>query len=275
MKKNLIFFILTALSCHTEKKPGQKFPLDDTATGWATYEGRVPLGDRRNLYLEVSMLPSTLMGEGYFRLSESLEEGDLKVILSEAKGQYTTLYDGDSDDLIIHFHNSAQATGVKRSYLSTTRSTYLTDANMKVIREEFFRKTDLILKTEGKNKLVVLDERLNPLTLDSPYNLVKRISTLFTAEGYFRHSGDTAIFLEMNTGEKWAVSKLGAYEQATRQYHQLVKGKWEVTYLKAVGYCVSQFDASKKENNALVLKTILQMTSSPTITEEYQRLSEQ
>jgi hypothetical protein len=274
MKKILTFFILTALSCHTEKKPAEKFPSDDTRTGWTTYEGRVPLSETRNLYLEVSMLPSALLGEGDFRLLEFLEDANLQVILSETHGQYTTIYDGDSNDLIIHFHNSAQAKGIRRSYISTASPTYFTDADVKVIREESFRNTDLVLKTQGKNKLVVLDARLKPVTLEAQYNLLKRTSKLFTVEGYFRHSGDTADFLEMNTGEKWAISKLGAYEQATRQYHQLVKEKWEVTYLKAVGYSVSHVGSVEKETDALVLKTILQMTSSPSLTEEYRRRSQ-
>ena len=143
-----------------------------------------------------------------------------------------------------------------------------------MIREEVFRDSDLTVKLKGKNTLVVLDESLQPVTIDPVFNLHRRTSKLFTVEGYFRHNGDTADFLEMNTKESWAVSKLGDYRHAIRQYHQLTSEKFEVTYLKGVAYTIRQTNRQGNAVDALVLKNILQMTSAPELTSEYHELTQ-
>lgn len=197
--------ILTFFSCNTGEKIPGTFPISEGGDDhWIVYEGRVPLDEKKNLYMEVSMLPSDLTGEGYFQLSESLEKDHTYTPVSEFRGKYATIYGEGPEELIVHLHNSAQAEGLKRTYLSNTGyKTYFSDADIQVIKEEFFRKTDLTLLSPGKNKLIVLDQNLKPLTLDPQYNLTKRTSKLFTVEGYFRHKGDTADFFEMNkyTGE--------------------------------------------------------------------------
>ena len=91
---------------------------------------------------------------------------------------------------------------------------------------------------------------------------------MFTVEGYFRPRGDTADFLEMNTKEVWALSKLGAYNLASRQYYALTTGKYDLVYLKAIGYTVRHTNRAGQQVEALVLKRIIQMSSSPTLQAE-------
>ena len=271
MKKFAPVLIFFAFCCSTERKPAEKNPFPETGSpGWMVYEGRVPLEETRFLYIEVSLLPGDIIGEGNYSLTESLQDENGETPISAFKGVYSTLHGEGADDLIIHLHTSSQKEGVKRTYLVKTGfKEYQSKSDIKRIREEIFRKTDLTLKPGSKNKLIVLDQHLKPVSDESHFNLTKRASRLFTLEGYFRHNGDTAEFLEMNTKERWAVSKLGRYTQATRQYHKLIKNKFEVTYLKAVAYSIHHTNKKGKETEALVFKQILQMTSSQGIAEEY------
>lgn len=124
-----------------------------------------------------------------------------------------------------------------------------------------FRKTDLTLQSYGNNKLLILDNDSNPVTTDAEYNLTRRRSTLFTVEGYFVYQDDRANFFETNTKENFTVSKLGAFYDACRQYHQLTEKKSEPIYLKAVGFLISDPNADGDETESLVLKRIVQTSS--------------
>ena len=273
MKKFAPLLIFLAFCCGTERNPTEKNPFPETSTGttgWMIYEGRVPLEETRFLYIEVSLLPAGIIGEGNYSLRETLQDENGETAISAFNGVYSTLHGEGADDLIIHLHTSSQQEGVKRTYLVKTGfKEYQSKSDIRRIREEIFRKTDLTLKPESKNKLIVLDQHLKPVSDESHFNLIKRASPLFTLEGYFRHNGDTAEFLEMNTKARWAVSKLGRYTEATRQYHKLIKNKFELTYLKAVGYSIDHRNKKGEETQALVFKKILQMSSSPSISEEY------
>jgi hypothetical protein len=270
MKKFAPVLIFLAFCCNPEKNPADKNPVPETGnTGWMIYEGRVPLDETRSLFMELSLLPGAVAGEGKYSLAESLLDNNDETPISSFTGVYSTLYGNGPEELIIHLHSSSQAEGVKRTYLINTGfKEYFSKSDIKRIREGIFRNTDLTLRPEGKNKLIVLDQELIPLSRESHFNLAKRASGLFTLEGYFRHNGDTADFLEMNTKQKWAVSKLGQYTQATRQYHKLEKDKFEFTYLKAVGFSIQHTNRKGKETEALVFKRILEMTSSPAIAGE-------
>jgi hypothetical protein len=275
MKKMIYLILIGIFCCQTEKKPEEKSPVfAGENNAWDVYEGRVPLNEKINLYIELSMLPSDQTGEGYFRLNEFTEADYNFTPSSTFKGKYSTLYGDGRQEVIIQFHNSAMAKGLKRTYVVHGFKGNITDTHLRMIREEPFRVSDLVVKIQAKNKLVVLDQSLQPVTTDPLHNLTRRSSRLFTVEGYFRHTGDTADFLEMNTKEKWAVSKLGQYHQAIGQYHKLVKDKFEVTYLKAIGYSVQHTDKRGRDIEALAFKKILQMTSSPGLTEEYNLLDQ-
>jgi hypothetical protein len=257
-----------------ERNPGETtLEITGGYTDWTMYEGRIPLNENDHLYLEISMLPGDRMGEGSYRLAEFLEKENTYTPVSKFDGKYSTLYGDSPEERIIQFINSAQPEGVIRTYHTRASSGSITQSPLKMIREESFRNTDLAVKIERKNALIVLDQNLKALSPDPAHHLTKRTSKLFTVEGYFRHNGDTADFFEMNTREQWAVSKLGNYHQATRQYHKLARKKFEVTYIKATGYSVRHVTRDGKEIDALVFKRVLQMTSSPTITDEYNLLT--
>jgi hypothetical protein len=274
MKKIIYFILIGIFSCEHERTRDRVSPADTPEdNAWQVYEGRVPLNEKTNLYLEVSMLPSEHRGEGSFVLHEFLEEEGARTPQSSFKGNYSTLYGETPEAQVIQFHHSAQEEGVKRTYLSPGFQGEFANSQIKMIREEVFRKTDLTVKIQGKNHLLVLDENLKVISTDPAFTLTKRTSKLFTVEGYFRHNGDTADFLEMNTKERWAVTKLGNYDQAISQYHRLASDKFEVTYLKGIGYSVRHINKDGREVEALVLKQILQMTSAPALTEEYNQLS--
>ena len=258
------FVLIGSMSCQKTKPCAETFPIEDSgARRWSVYEGKVPLNEETYLQIEVSMLPSEVLGEGAFRLTESLQVEDARQIVTKAEGRYSTIYGDGPENLIVHLHNSAHPTGFSRTYLSRRGGTN-SNSPGKVLKEELFRQTELTLKSHGRNKLLVLDQHLEPVALDAEYNLFKRTSVLFTVEGYFRHNGDTADFFEINTQEKWPIAKLASYENACKEYHKLVKEKHEVTYMKATAYAINQFDQPEEEAvDALVFKKILQMTTTP------------
>jgi hypothetical protein len=248
----LLFFCCDApVKKSNEPFPLQPEPLDN---GWIVYEGRVPLDEKRNLYLEVFMRPGSDTGEGDYQLTETIEEENFSSGLSPFRGKYSTFYGTGQEDLIVRFHNSVQMEDIKRTYY---------DPVSKKIKERSLRKTDLTLLRRGEHGLVMLYQNAEPVSLEPRYMLVKRTSRLFTVEGYFEHAGDSSVFFEMNTHVKWPVSKLGAYDLAISQYHQLAREKSEGIYLKGVGYAVSQAGRAGKPVDALVLKKVIQMTSSP------------
>lgn len=253
-----LFFLLVYLgSCDAPpEKSTEPFPLqtDFTEQGWIVYEGRIPLDEKRNLYLEVLMRPGNEAGTGDYRLTETIEDENSNDRLPAFSGKYSTFHGAIPEDLVVRLHNSAQLEEVKRVYY---------DPVAKKIKERSLRKTDLTLQRRGDDALIMLYQNAEPVSLESRYLLTKRTSRLFTVEGYFEHAGDSSLFLEMNTQERWPVSKLGAYNLAISQYHLLAREKSEGIYLKGIAYSVHQADREGKPVDALVLKKVIQMTSSP------------
>jgi hypothetical protein len=250
----LLFFFF--FSCDTHKRSKEQFPLqpEPLDRGWIVYEGRIPLDDKRNLYLEVFMQPGNEAGEGTYRLTEAIEEENSGNTLPTLQGKYSTFYGTGQEDLVVHFHNSARIEDIKRTYY---------DPLSKTIKERSLRIADLTFQRRGEHTLVMLYQDSEPVSLESQHNLVKRTSRLFTVEGYFEHAGDSSAFFEMNTQEKWPVSKLGAYDLAISQYHLLAQEKSEGIYLKGIAFSVIRFGREGKPVDALVFKKIIQMTSSP------------
>ncbi len=200
------------LSCQNEKKADDRFPFPaGEDNGWVVYEGRVPLNEKAFLYQEVSMFPINLTGEGFYELAEYIEENDGYTPVSSFRGKYATFYGREPEERLVEFYNSIHPEGFRRTYPGhSTLKDNRTATHLQMVGEEIFRKTDLTLKIQGKNKLIILDQRLEAVTLEPEYNLAKRTSRLFTIEGYFRHTGDTADFFEMNTKERWRCPRLAA-----------------------------------------------------------------
>ena len=264
MKKILYFILIATFSC---EKSGNtpavsSFPPEEN-TSWFAYEGRVPLDDKRHLYVELSISEVGQSGEGSFRLEEFVEEDNKRSPVASFTGSYLSLFGSNPEERMLQLHNTGHPKPLKRKYLTRGSKGNLTGSNIRMIREEPFRGTDLALSIEGNNKLIVLNTDLQPLSLEREHNLVKRTSRIFTIEGYFRHNGDSADFYELNTADTWAVTKFGDYQTAIRQYYQLTQGKFQVTYMKAIGFSISHIDKQSREIEALVIKKVLQMTSTP------------
>jgi len=265
MKPWLYFILLTMLACENRTKaPVGSFISPEENTQWITYEGRIPLTDEVNLYMELSIQPADQSGEGKYELSERLETDNSLGEPTSFEGKYSTLQGNTPDEVLFQLLNSARENGFDRTYITRGFQGSITDSHLRVRRTEPFRVTNLTVKTSGSNKLLVLDDQLNLIEQGNEYNLVRRASRLFTLEGYFRHNGDSADFREINTGERWPVSKYGDYRKAIRQYHQLTQTKFQVTYLKAVGFSIRHVDRSGHEVDALVIKKVLQMTTTTT-----------
>ena len=261
--KNVIYcFLVVMVSCENRGKIGEEFPdaIEDRES-WISYEGRVPLSENSSLYIEVSMRPSNSTGEGTYRLKEFVEGEHAASEPSSFTGNYSTLIGETPEDRIVQFHNSARSEGIKRTYKAPGFVGNITDSHLSMIHEEPFRTTDLTVKAQGKNKLIVLDDALQVVSSEPEDNLVRRTSRLFTVEGQFRHNGFSADFREINTGETWVVSKYGDYSTAIRQNHQLTTRKFEFTYMKAIGFSIRDTVSKGKERDALVIRKVIQMTT--------------
>lgn len=256
MKSSLFYFFIFSLliSCNLQTKSEEDFP-GEAEKGLFVYEGKIPLTETTSLYQVISLKPGRDPGEGYYTLDEFVEEDGGQRQVGSFKGNYSTFYDdGNENDIEIHFHNSSQLTGVARIYPI---------ANGTRIREEQFRKKDLILRRRSDDLLTVLDYDHQPVSSDLRHNLSRRASPVFTVEGKFAHVGDSAVFYEVNTERTWPVSKMGVYDQAIRQYHQLANEKNEGIYLKATGYSINWKNGKHRSEEALVLRKVISMSSSP------------
>ena len=262
---NLLYFaLISAFACENSANTRGELsfsPRENTL--WFVYEGRVPVDEERHLYLELSLSEATQSGDGSFHLEEFLEERHNRLPVASFDGSYSTLFGANAEERLLQFHNTGHSKPLTRKYLIQGFKGNLTDSNIRMIREEPFRGTDLAVRMEGNDKLIVLNKDLQPVSLDREHNLVRRTSRIFTIEGYFRHNGDSADFHELNTEETWGVTKLGDYQTAIRQYHQLTERKFEVTYMKGIGFSISHTDKLGRPMEALVIKRVLQMTSTP------------
>jgi hypothetical protein len=264
----MCLLLMVISSCGNRDRATEEFTISTEENNIRiSYEGRVPLDDSSHLYIELTMWPAIEPGEGRYELAEFVETGNTFRQPLSFYGRYSTLYGDTPEGRVVQFRNSATNDGYQRTYVAPGFQGSITDSRLRMIRTEPFRTTDLTVRISPEKKLIVLDDQLRPVSLEREFNLVRRNSKLFTLEGYFRHNGDSADFLEMNTGETWPVTKYGDYRKAIRQYHQLTTKKFEMTYLKAVGFSTSHTNKQGREIEALVIKKVLQMTASPTLQE--------
>ena len=240
------------VSCSGKQKYDEQFPKEQISD-WQTYEGRIPLSEKSSLYQILALRPTSNAGDGEYKLEEFVEEEGSQRPVSSFAGAYSTYYSGDDQTVVeIHLHNSSQLTGVTRAYRID---------NGKRIREEQFRRKDLMLMRKNDNTLIVLNYDHEPITKELSFNLSRRVSNVFTIEGKFAHVGDSSVFYEMNTEEVLPVAKLGAYDQAIRQYHQLANEKNEGVYLKGTAFLVN-WPGRKGETHAVVFKRIISMSNA-------------
>src|SRR4051812_36598914 len=87
-------------ACNGGKPAEEEFPVEE-ASNWITYEGRIPMNDQENLYLEISM-QSSGAGEGSYFLKEWLERQTGTEQVGSFHGEYSTFSTPDGN-IEIHF----------------------------------------------------------------------------------------------------------------------------------------------------------------------------
>ena len=249
-----LLFILILCTCCSRKENTDAIVQPSAARGWIAYEGKIPLDETRNLIVELALLASDNPSEGSYRLVERLEHENLLEDVSNLEGSFSVY--NDNDRVVIQLLNSGLSDPVKRTFYSKN------ERGKVAYQEENLRAEDLSLVYLDDDMLSVLASFSEPVSRDPNHYIYKRSSDVFTIEGYFRHTGDSADFYEMNTERSWAISKNGAYGSAIKQYHQLAEEKFEPVYLKGTGFSIQRHDKKGKKVQALVIKRLLQMSSA-------------
>jgi hypothetical protein len=255
MKKRICLFLLIA-SCSPKREELRFYPDSRSASTESIYEGRLPLDEKRVLVIELNLLPYANSAEGQYKLQETIEDWTSSYPLPARSGTYSSYQ--DEERILVRLHNSALGDGVIRTYYAKNEKGDIR------FREENLRGVDLNLLRLDDETFSVLSTTSEPVSRNADDHLYKRTSSYFTIEGYFRHTGDSADFFEMNTEHRWAVSKMGAYTSAIRQYHELVQEKFQPVYLKGVGFSINRPNESGKKVEALVIKKLVQMSSVAT-----------
>ena len=253
--KKLILLFFVFVSCNSKREELRFFPEPESVSSQSFYEGRIPLDEKRVLVIELSLLPYANSAEGQYQLVEAIQDGSSSYPLPEHSGTYSSFQEGER--IVVHLHNSALGDGVKRTFYAKNEKGDLR------FREENLRAVDLTLLRLDDETFSVLSTTSEPVSRNANDHLYRHTSLNFTIEGYFRHTGDSADFFEMNTERRWAVTKLGVYSAAIRQYHELVQEKFQPVYLKGVGFSINRPNESGKKVEALVIKRLVQMSSVP------------
>ena len=252
MRNSLALISIFCFCC--AKKESAELVQPDDDHSWAYYEGKIPLDETRNLIVELALWTGDNPSEGAYRLIEKLETENASEDVSNLEGSFS-VYNNDGR-VVIQLLNSALSDPLKRTFYMKT------DKGKTSFREENLRATDMSLVYLDDDMLSVMATFSEPVSTDPNHYVYKRSSDIFTIEGYFRHTGDSADFYEMNTERRWPVSKGGVYSSAIKQYHQLAEEKFEPVYLKGVGFSISRPDRKGKKVQALVIKRLLQMSSA-------------
>ena len=237
--RNALPILLLLLACSgNEKKESVSLPIEGSANeDWITYEGNVLTNHGTEVTVELSLM----QGEVGLDSKYKMVVGDFEHMFNMTRGEYSILYGTADNEVIVQVReNKPSLMAVKHFKLP----------------EPFFH--DLNFKSDGANKLVLLDEDNNRVADDSRYTIYKR-SRLFTIEGYITFENTRTDFYEQNTRERWIVAPLGAYRMAHNAYDSIATEQFEGVYLKALAYSV-ETDSTK--NEVLVVKNILEIYKS-------------
>jgi hypothetical protein len=256
--KDLLFiscflFVSCFFLCCAPKESLQVDQDSEPNPEWSSYEGRIPLDDHRALVIELNLLASAIPSEGEYKLIEYIDDGSSINALSKLSGTYSSYQGGEK--VVVQLLNSSLGDVIKRTYYAKNEKGDVR------YREENLRAVDMRLVREGDESFSVLATTLQPVSGNANDRIYKRTSMYFTIEGYFRHTGDSADFFEINTETRWAVTKMGAYNAAIRQYHELAQDKFQPVYLKGVGFSINRPDKQGNRVEALVIKKLVQMSS--------------
>ena len=215
---------------------------------WIVYEGTLPSSYGPDVQVELHLYPGAPGLDARYRLRESYPDtvsarynGGMT-----STGRYMML--SAPEGKIIHITDRLFISAI------STKGPF----PMPELAEE-----ELYLKTDGEHRLIFLDENMQEKSRS--YVLFRRVSPLFTVEGYFSVYDDTTDFYERNTQKEWSVAPLAEYDEAVKKYNYLAKEKFEGVYLKALAYTVNHVTQDGQEIDALVFKTILEMDSTARI----------
>jgi hypothetical protein len=253
MTSRLSVFLIVFLCCCAKKDLTEPVVLA-ADQHWNFYEGKIPLDDTRSLIVELALLTGDNPLEGSYRLTEKIESENILEDVSDLEGSFS-MYNNNGR-VILQLLNSSLSVPVKRTFYRKN------EKGKSIFQEENLRARDLSLLYLDDDMMSVLATFSEPVSTDPSYYVYKKSSDPFTIEGYFRHTGDSADFYEMNTERRWAISKSGAYASAIKQYHLLAEEKFEPVYLKGVGFSINRPDKTGKKVQALVIKRLLQMSSA-------------
>jgi hypothetical protein len=251
--KSHLFLLCILLGCTPNREKLKFYPEPPSDSRWTSYEGKVPLDDHRSLIIELNLQASANPAEGRYQLYEYIDDGTSLNAVSELDGGYSSFE--EEGKVVVQLHNSALGNNVKRSYYAKN------EKGDTRFQEETLRAVDLSLLRINDETFSVLATTFAQVSENPNDQLYKRTSAYFTIEGYFRHTGDSADFFEMNTEHRWAITKMGAYGSAIQQYHELAYEKFQPVYLKGIGFTIHRPDKNGATVEALVIKKLLQMSS--------------
>ena len=246
MKKLLTFLSLAALLACSSPRPEEPFPhYQADEEDWITYEGYLPSKDGLDVFVELSLFPGAPGMESHYRMIERPDPKSAFYGNYSSRGTYSVLRTAGAS--ILEITGKTQTGAVFRA---------------NGMSQKYELADDLYLKSNGDYELLPVDESFQPI---GGYKLTRRISPLFTVEGYFTVYTDTTDFYEKNTGKKWSVAQLGDYNEAVNKYHYLAKEKFEGVYVKALSYSVLLKDRQGEDVKALVFKKIIEIDSMPAL----------
>jgi hypothetical protein len=239
-----LLMLLLLCGCAESSKKTEPAALPSTlaaAEEWRTYEGVVPTDQGNEVTVELSLMEGEVGLDSQYKLVASdLHEQEISMF-NMFQGKYSIMYGTADNELIIQVEE-------RKASVSMTRKLNLPDPPFH----------GLNFKSEGGNKLVLLDDDFDRVADDDRYTLYKR-SRLFTIEGYITFESTRTDFHEQNTGENWSVTPLGVYPYTAKKYDSLATEEFEGVYLKALAYSV---ESDSTDQELLVIKRVLEMKKS-------------
>ncbi|MFZ6010133.1 MAG: hypothetical protein ACOYXT_07255 [Bacteroidota bacterium] len=221
----IVFLFL--LSCDQSKKSGaarfSEIPAP-TDHHWVTYEGLMMMEDGHEAVIELSLIPTDVGVDSYYRVDEWIEASNSYSESRTSSGKYTTIYDPGSTEVTIQLFGRTPA------------------------EDRFFR-------SKGDQQFVLLNNQFQQISSNDKHVLVKR-SDVFIIEGFITFTRDSAGLSERNSKKQWTISRLGVFPEARNRYQNLAKEPSEAIYIRALAYSVQSNNAK-----AVVLKKIIEMNS--------------
>lgn len=259
MRKILLLLVLFACSNKEKIEPPTSPVVEDDKAKWIKYEGVIKTEFGEGLVV-LSLMQNEVGLESSFNLTGRLFQEDS---FSSVRGRYTILQGAPGQEIIIQAHGSMMVFSESdrkkmKENLKNAKNGVAKPFTFKPEHKEI----DLFFKSDGINKLVLINEDFEPVAEDARYTLYKR-DRLFTAEGYITFDKGRTDFIDENTSEEWKVAALGMHGEAQKSYDSIATEYFEGVYLKAVAYSVM---SDSSDEDLLVIKSIIEMKKSEAYT---------